>query len=239
MKEKSSDTILQSEALSKYILETSAYPREHVLLKELKEATTRKYKEWSAMCVPADEGQLISMLLKLMNAKKTLELGVFTGYSLLVTALALPEDGKVVAVDGDREAYEVGLAFIEKAGVGQKIQFVNSDIITALNHLLENGEEGTFDFIFVDADKKNYINYHEAVLKLVKVGGLIAYDNTLWFGTVAMSDQDLAASGLEPLECYRPNMEFLKTFNAVLAADSRIELALLSVGDGISLCRKI
>lgn len=108
-----------------------------------------------------------------------------------------------------------------------------------INGAWVQGEEGTFDFIFVDADKRNYINYHEAALKLVKVGGLIAYDNTLWYGTVAMSDQDLAASGLQPLEYYRPNMGFLKTFNAVLAADSRIELALLSVGDGISLGRKI
>lgn len=239
MKDKLPNTILQSEALTKYILETSAYPREHELLKELKEATTHKYKDRSSMCIPADEGQLISMLLKVMNAKKTLELGVFTGYSLLVTALALPQDGKVVAIDGNREAYETGLPFIEKAGVAHKIQFVNSDGITALNQLLHNGEEGTFDFVFVDADKRNYINYHELVLKLVKVGGIIAYDNTLWYGTVAMSDEDLMALGLQSAEYYRPNMEFLKKFNAVLAADSRLELALLSVGDGISLCRKI
>lgn len=98
--------------------------------------------------------QLLSMMLKVMNAKKTIEVGVFTGYSLLGTALALPDNGKVVAIDPDREAYEVGLAFIEKAGgVAHKIQLVNSDAVTAIDELLHDGEEGTFDFAFVDADK--------------------------------------------------------------------------------------
>ncbi|EYU25910.1 hypothetical protein MIMGU_mgv1a0130421mg, partial [Erythranthe guttata] len=117
MKDKFSCTILQSEALSKYLLETSAYPREHETLKELRNASAEKYQQLSAMNVPADEGQFISLLLKVMNAKKTIEVGVFTGYSLLVTALALPHDAKIVAIDPDREAYETGLPYIEKAGV--------------------------------------------------------------------------------------------------------------------------
>ncbi|KAH6777503.1 caffeoyl-CoA 3-O-methyltransferase, partial [Perilla frutescens var. frutescens] len=222
-----------------YILETSAYPREHEQLKELKEATIQKFKERSLMSIPADEGQFISMMLKVLNAKKTLEVGVFTGYSVLVTALALPEDGKVVAIDPDREAYEIGLPFIEKAGVAHKIQFLNSDGIPVLNNLLDNGEEGSFDFAFVDADKENYINYHELVLKLVKVGGIIAYDNTLWFGTVAMTEEDLMGLGPKRAENYRPIMVCLKDFNSFLVADSRIELAHLSIGDGISICRRI
>ncbi|GFP88380.1 flavonoid 3' 5'-methyltransferase [Phtheirospermum japonicum] len=236
MKDKFSCTILQSEALTKYILETSAYPREHEQLKELRSATVDKYQYMSAMNVPADEGQFISMLLKVMNAKKTIELGVFTGYSLLVTALALPNDGKVLAIDSDRDAYETGLPFIEKADVAHKIQFVDSDAMTAISKLLDNGEEGTFDFAFVDADKPNYINYHEVLLKLVKVGGIIAYDNTLWAGTVALVEKDLSH---ELIEKIGENRVHIKNLNAFLADDQRIELAHISIGDGLSLCRRL
>ncbi|XP_073310907.1 flavonoid 3',5'-methyltransferase-like isoform X2 [Primulina huaijiensis] len=210
MRENYMATILQSRALSKYILETSAYPREHEQLKEIRMATIDKYNIVSMMNVPADEGLLISMLLKIMNAKKTIEIGVFTGYSLLSSALALPDDGK--------------------------------------------GENETFDFAFVDADKVNYRNYHEELLKLIKVGGIIAYDNTLWSGTVAFSDdeemenhlrswrQELVGSE-EMLDgimdytraCRQPVLEF----NDFLAKDSRIELALISIGDGLTLCRRL
>ncbi|KAK4423943.1 Flavonoid 3',5'-methyltransferase [Sesamum alatum] len=233
MKEKFSCTILQSEALTKYILETSAYPREHEQLKELRKASVKKYQHMSVMNVPADEGQFLSMLLKIMNAKKTIEVGVFTGYSLLATALALPHDAKVVAIDPDKEAYETGLPFIEKAGVAHKIQFIGSDAMAAINNLLHNGEEGTFDFAFVDADKENYIKYHEQLLKLVRVGGIIAYDNTLWSGTVAASEDD---DMQDYLKGCRGHIMKLNTF---LAQDPRIELAQLSIGDGVTLCKRL
>ncbi|KAL8550697.1 hypothetical protein ACS0TY_009196 [Phlomoides rotata] len=229
-------TILQSEALAKYVLETSAYPREHEQLKELRNATIEAYHHMSEMNVPADEGQFLSMLLKLMNAKKTIEVGVFTGYSLLVTALALPKDGKVIAIDPDKEAYETGLPYIKKAGVADKIKFFNSDATTAMKEILDNGEEGTFDFAFVDADKENYISYHELLLKLVKVGGIIAYDNTLWSGTVALVEEDLSQEWIERIGVNRVH---LRSLNAFLAADSRVELAQLSIGDGLSLCRRL
>ncbi|KAL0364319.1 UNVERIFIED_CONTAM: Flavonoid 3',5'-methyltransferase [Sesamum angustifolium] len=212
MKEKFSCTILQSEALTKYLLETSAYPRENEQLKELREASVEN------------------------TNTETIEVGVFTGYSLLATALALPDDGKVIAIDPDREAYETGLPYIEKAGVAHKIQFIGSDAMTAMKEFLENGEEGTFDFAFVDADKENYINYHEELLKLVKVGGIIAYDNTLWSGTVALDDENLSQEWQERIG---ENRIFLRKLNTFLAADSRIELAHLSVGDGLSLCRRL
>ncbi|KAI3467694.1 hypothetical protein Pfo_024357 [Paulownia fortunei] len=236
MKEKFSCTILQSEALTKYLLETSAYPREHEQLKELRKASVEKYQHWSVMNVPADEGQFLSMMLKVMNAKKTIEVGVFTGYSLLATALALPDDGKVIAIDPDREAYETGLPYIEKAGVAHKIQFIGSDAMTAIKGFLDNGEGGTFDFAFVDADKENYINYHELLLKLVRVGGIIAYDNTLWSGTVALVEEELSQEWQEQIGV---NRIFLRNLNTFLAADSRIELAHLSIGDGLSLCRRL
>ncbi|TKY60799.1 caffeoyl-CoA O-methyltransferase [Spatholobus suberectus] len=133
-------------------------------------------------------------LLKLSNANKTIEVGVFTGYSLLLTALAIPDDGKIMALDPDRKAYEIGLPFIKKAGAEHKIDFIESPALPVLDKLLEDesmilllsrychnnpSNKETFDFAFVDADKDNYWNYHERLLKLVKIGGLIIYDNTL------------------------------------------------------------
>ncbi|KAF8018455.1 hypothetical protein BT93_H3366 [Corymbia citriodora subsp. variegata] len=226
--------ILASEALSKYILETNAHPRENEQLKELRQATVQKYQLRSLMNVPADEAQLISMMLKLMNAKKTIEIGVFTGYSLLTTALALPADGKIIAIDQDKEAYEFGLPFIRKAGVDHKIDFIQSDAFSFLNNLIADGkEEGTFDFAFVDAKKEDYIKYHELVLKLVKVGGVIGYDDTLWFGAVALSETDEME---DHRRLYRAQ---LREHNSFLAKDPRIECCLLSVGGGLTLCRRL
>ncbi|GMH12209.1 hypothetical protein Nepgr_014050 [Nepenthes gracilis] len=224
--------ILQSDALYQYILKTNAYPREHQQLKELREATAKIYDN-SRMNLPVDEALLVALLLKIMNAKKTIEVGVFTGYSLLTTALALPDDGKVIAIDMNKEYYETGIPFIKKAGVEHKIEFFHGNAMHALNDLIVNGKEaGSFDFAFVDADKVNYINYHEILLKLVKVGGIIAYDNTLWYGSVV-------APEILPTQDYRDSREALIVFNSFLATDPRIESSLLSVGDGLTLCRRL
>ncbi|XP_021813121.1 flavonoid 3',5'-methyltransferase-like isoform X2 [Prunus avium] len=225
--------ILKTPALLKYILETSCYPREHEQLKQLREATVEKYQFRSIMNVPVDEGLLLSMLMKLMNAKKTLELGVFTGYSLLTTALALPSDGKITAIDLNKEAYEFGLPFIRKAGVEHKINFFQLDAISVLNDLIINGnEEGSFDFAFVDANKDTYIEYYELLIKLVKVGGIIAFDNTLSSGSVAEPEEMVE-------ERLRPYRKHTRELNSFLAADSRIELAHVSIGDGLTLCRRL
>ncbi|KAK9117539.1 hypothetical protein Sjap_016486 [Stephania japonica] len=223
--------ILQSDALRQYILETSVYPREHEKLKQLREATLEYYGEGPCKMVPAEEGQFISMLVKLTNAKKTLEVGVFTGFSLLSTALALPEEGQVTAIDMDREAYEkVGLQFIREVGVEHKINFIQSDAMSALNEILNKGEE--FDFVFVDADKPNYLKYHEILEKLVKVGGVIGYDNTLWFGSVALPD-------VEVPEYLLVNRNALKELNSYLASDTRFEISQVPIGDGLTLCRRV
>ncbi|KAM1859725.1 hypothetical protein ACFX13_011992 [Malus domestica] len=225
--------ILKNPALLKYIFETSCFPREHEQLKQLREATVEKYPFWSLMNVPVDESLLLSMLLKVMNAKKTLELGVFTGYSLLTTALALPADGKITAIDVDKEAYEVGLPFIQKAGVENKINFCQSNAFTVLNDLITKGkEEGSFDFAFVDADKDSYMEYHKLLMKLVKVGGIIAYDNTLWFGTVAEPEENVENFA-------KQSRKHLLELNSFLAADDRVELAVVSIGDGLTLCRRL
>ncbi|XVF65458.1 hypothetical protein PTKIN_Ptkin09bG0251000 [Pterospermum kingtungense] len=173
------------------------------------------------------------MLVKMMNAKKTMEIGVFTGYSLLTTALALPEDGKILAIDPDKEAYELGLPYIKKAGIEHKINFIPSDAYPVLNDLVNSGEEGTFDFIFVDAMKNDYLKFHELTVKLVKIGGTIAYDNTLWYGSVAQPEDEVKD------EFLRPVRNAVVEFNSFIAADPRIESSIVSVGDGVTLCRRL
>ncbi|KAG5029390.1 hypothetical protein AAZX31_05G136100 [Glycine max] len=228
-------SILQSSALMKYIFETSAYPKEHEQLKLLRETTVQKCQENSEyiMNVPVDEAQFVSILLKIMNAKKTLEIGVFTGYSLLATALALPHDGKITAIDVNRKTYEIGLPFIQKAGMEHKIDFILGDALSVLNDLINDKHEDSFDYVFVDADKAEYIKYHELVLKLVKKGGIIAYDNTLYFGTVAMPEEDVK------WDILRQNRKPLIEFNNFIANDSRLESAIVSIGDGVTLCRRL
>ncbi|KAH9671872.1 Caffeoyl-CoA O-methyltransferase 1 [Citrus sinensis] len=153
-------TLLQSEKLYEYILETSVYPREPQCLKEIRELT---YKHpLSPMMTSPDEAQFFSMLLKLINAKNTMEIGVFTGYSLLATALAIPDDGKILALDITKEHYEKGLPIIQKAGVAHKIDFREGPALPLLDQLIQH------------------------------VGGVIGYDNTLWGGSVvAPPDADL------------------------------------------------
>uniref|UniRef100_A0A7N0RJH5 Caffeoyl-CoA O-methyltransferase n=1 Tax=Kalanchoe fedtschenkoi TaxID=63787 RepID=A0A7N0RJH5_KALFE len=224
--------LLKSDALLQYILETSAYPKEHEQLKALREATVAAYGPRAQMNIPVDEGMFFSMLLKIMNAKKTMEIGVFTGYSLLTTALALPEDGQAVAIDPDRQAYEIGLPFIQKAGVEHKINFIHSDAKPVIDEMVASGKTGCMDFVFVDAYKDWYQAYHEKITKLVKVGGIIAYDNTLLFGTVAMDESEVP-------EGRRASRQTTMEFNKFLISDPHVEVCQLSIGDGVALCRRL
>lgn len=226
--------LLRNDALHCYILDTNVYPREHEQLKKLREETNEKHA-MSVMSVPPEEGQLLSIMLKLMNAKKTIEVGVFTGYSLLATALALPEDGKITAIDIDRSAFELGLPFIKEAGVADKINFIESAALPVLDKTLQGvkGEEDLFDFAFVDADKPSYGKYHDRLAKLVKVGGMIAYDNTLWMGLVVTPDDPAIPSIFK--ECTNSVIEF----NKKLATDSRFEISQVPIGDGVTICRRV
>ncbi|POO00623.1 O-methyltransferase [Trema orientale] len=231
---KLSKGLLQSDDLYQYILETSVYPREAEPLKELRELTASHPK--ALIATAPDAGQLMSMLLNLVNAKKTIEIGVFTGYSLLLTALSIPQDGKIVAIDISRDDYEIGLPIIRKAGVEHKIDFTESEALPALDQLLEDPQNvGSFDFAFVDADKVNYCNYHERLMKLLKVGGIVVYDNTLWGGTVAMVADELA----EEPSWRLPYREYMIKLNKLLAADPRIQISHTPVGDGITICRRV
>ncbi|KAG0461114.1 hypothetical protein HPP92_021411 [Vanilla planifolia] len=235
--------LLKSEALHQYILDSTIIPREHEQLKRLRKETKARipkrqafffWGERALMNVPPEEGQLLSIILKVMNAKKTIELGVFTGYSLLATALALPKDAKITAIDISRACYEIGLPFIQAAGVEKKIDFIESDAVLALDKLIEEvKEDELYDFAFVDADKSDYWNYHERLIRLVRIGGLICYDNTLWLGTVAHPPDPQAPAFVNTVR------DMVVRFNEKLAADSRIELSQVCIGDGLTICRRI
>ncbi|KAJ0709830.1 putative caffeoyl-CoA O-methyltransferase [Helianthus annuus] len=223
--------LLQSRDLYEYILETNVYPREPEPLKELRALTASH--PGAVMGTAPDAGQMIGLLLKIIGAKKTVEVGVFTGYSLLLTALTIPDDGKIVAIDPDREAYEIGLPVMKKAKVEHKIDFIESKALPALDKMLENPDnEGSFDFAFVDADKINYINYHERIMKLLKVNGIMVYDNTLWLGSVARPESSV------PNFLREGRMSTIQ-FNKSLAADPRIEISTVPLGDGLTICRRL
>ncbi|CAM0946855.1 unnamed protein product [Alopecurus aequalis] len=226
----SSKTLLK-ESLYEYMLKTIVYPRENEYLRELR-LITREHTYGHMRSTP-DEALLLSLLVKMMGAKNTIEIGVFTGCSVLATALAVPEDGQVVAIDVSRDYFSLGLPVIEKAGVAHKIDFREGPAGPILDKLLsDEGNMGRFDFAFVDADKSNYGSYHDKLLSLVRVGGVLAYDNTLWGGTVAMPDDT-------PLrEEDREIRDSMMAFNAKIAAETRVDAVQLPVADGITLCRR-
>ena len=199
------------------MLDTSVLPHEPECMRELRLVTDKH--EWGFMQSSPDEAQLLRMLIKLMGARNTIEVGVFTGYSLLATALALPADGRVIAIDVDREYYEIGRPFIEKAGVAHKVDFREGPALDHLDALLADERNlGAFDFAFVDADKPNYVRYHEQLLRLVRVGGAIVYDNTLWDGTVALPPD-------APLSDHDRRMAAaMRDLNARLSVDGRVEV---------------
>ena len=193
--------------------------REAQILRELRAATARV--PHSGMQIGADQGQAMALLVKLMGAKRCLEIGTYTGYSALAVALALPEDGSIVCCDVSEEWTAVGKPFWKKAGVDHKIDLRIGPALETLKKLT-----GPFDFAFIDADKENYLNYYERCLELVRRGGLIAVDNVLWSGEVA---NPAAKDGMTVA---------LRKFNDRVHQDERVDLAMLSIGDGVTLALK-
>uniref|UniRef100_A0A6N2MES9 Caffeoyl-CoA O-methyltransferase n=1 Tax=Salix viminalis TaxID=40686 RepID=A0A6N2MES9_SALVM len=180
----------------------------------------------SRLAIPVDEGRFLSMLMRIMNPKRTLEIGVFTGYSLLSTALALPNESQI------EKLMKVDYHSFKKAGMENKIKFIQADAISVLNEMLNNDTQPEFDYAFVDDDKANNKHYHEQLLKLVKIGGMIAYDNTLWYGFVAKEEDEVPE-----------NMRAIRTaimeFNELISSDPRLEISQVSIGDGVTLCRRL
>jgi predicted O-methyltransferase YrrM len=217
----SNRTLTLDDTLYRYLLDVSL--REHVELAALREAT--KTHPRGRMQISPEQGQLMALLVKLIGARRTIEVGVFTGYSALAVALALPDDGQILACDISEEFTAIGRPHWQRAGVTHKIELVLAPALQTLDARLAAGEAGSYDFAFVDADKVNYDGYYERCLQLVHAGGLIAIDNTLWSGRVAApaQDEDTAA---------------LQRFNRKLHADERVDLALLPIGDGLTLARR-
>jgi predicted O-methyltransferase YrrM len=217
-------TLQIDDQLFQYVIAAHA-AREHPAQAALREATRRHVH--AGMQIGADQAQLMALLVKLLGARRTIEVGTFTGYSALAVALALPDDGRVLACDISDEYTRIGRPFWRQAGVEHKIELVLAPALHTLDARLAAGEAGAFDFAFIDADKSHYDAYYERCLALVRTGGLIALDNMLWNGDVARpargGDADTAA---------------LQALNAKLQRDDRIDHALLTVGDGLALARK-
>jgi predicted O-methyltransferase YrrM len=199
--------------------------REPEVLTQLRQETA--HQPLSNMQIAPEQGQFMAFLIKLIGAKKTLEVGVFTGYSSLVVALALPENGEVIACDVDEEYTQIARTYWEKAGVSHKIKLHLAPAVLTLENLLAKGEENSFDFAFIDADKSNYDTYYEQALKLVRVGGVIAIDNVFWDGKVADSQvQDNRTQAIRRL-------------NEKLHQDTRILLSVVPIADGLTLAMKL
>jgi caffeoyl-CoA O-methyltransferase len=204
--------------IARYIVEHSV--REPAVLKELREATAANPQ--AGMQIGADQGQFMALLVQAIGAKRCLEVGTFTGYSALAVALALPADGRIVCCDISEEWTAVARRYWKKAGVEHKIELRLAPALQTLATL-----QGPFDFAFIDADKENYGNYYERCLELMRRGGLIAIDNTLWSGAVADAKVRDATT------------RSLRAFNDKLHADRRVALSLLPVGDGLTLALKL
>jgi caffeoyl-CoA O-methyltransferase len=197
--------------------------REHPAQIALREAT--RTHPHAGMQIAPEQGQLMALLARLAGARRTIEIGVFTGYSALTIALALPDDGYVLACDISDEYTRVGRPFWEQAGVAHKIDLQLAPAVHTLDARIAAGEAGRYDFAFIDADKTGYDSYYERCLTLVRTGGLIVIDNTLWSGEVARPST-------------KPDTLALQALNAKLHRDERIDLSLLPLEDGITLARK-
>jgi len=214
------NTALDDE-LRAYLVAHSA--RETAAQAGIREAT--RSHPAAGMQIGPEQAQFLGLLAKLIGARRAIEVGVFTGYSALAVALALPEDGRLLACDISDEYTRVGRPFWEAAGVAAKIDLQLGPALATLDARIAAGESGRYDFAFIDADKSGYDAYYERCLVLLRPGGLIAIDNVLWGGSVARPAKDADTAALQAL-------------NAKIHADERVDMAMLPIGDGVTLARK-
>ena len=210
------------DALLGYIRSVAAPEPEY--LSRLREETARD--PLARMQITVEQGLFMGMLVRLMGARRALEVGVFTGYSSISVARALPDDGELIACDVSEKWTSVARRYWKEAGVEHKIQLHLRPAVETLDSLLAAGQAGTFDFAFIDADKVNYGAYYERALQLLRPGGLIGVDNVLWHGRVIdpkLHDEDTVA---------------IRAFNAAMREDSRVDQMMLPIGDGLTLARK-
>ena len=218
----SNKTFTLPDALYDYVLSVSL--REDPVLGRLRKETAKD--SMAVMQIAPEQGQFMALLVQLMGARKALEIGVYTGYSALCVARALPADGRLVACDISEPWTAVAQRYWREADVIGKIDLRLAPALETLDQLIQDGETGTFDFAFIDADKENYMAYYERVLELLRPGGLIAIDNTLWSGSV-----------IDP-SCQDPDTRAIRAFNKALHTDTRVHISLVPIADGLTFALK-
>ena len=219
----SNQSIGLSDSLYQYLLANSV--REPDILNKLR-AETAKHPLVNMQISP-EQGQLMGLLVQLIGAKKCVEVGVFTGYSSLAVALNLPDDGQIIACDISDEFTSIARKYWQEAGVNNKIDLQIAPALETLDRLLANGEAGSFDFAFIDADKNNYAAYYDRCFQLVRSGGLILVDNVLWYGRVA-----------DPAMDNDKRTQAIKQINQQIYHDDRVQISLIPIGDGLTIARK-
>ena len=218
----SNQTISITDSIYKYLCENSL--REDETLSSLRAYTYRMQQR--NMQISPEQGQFMQLLIKLMGAKNTIEIGVFTGYSSLCVALALPLDGKIIACDISTKYTDIAEKYWKDANVRDKIDLRIGPALDTLQKLIDKGLSNTFDFSFIDADKINYDNYYELSLKLLRPGGLIAIDNVLWSG-------DVVDERINDIDT-----ESIRSLNKKIYIDKRVDVSILPIGDGLTLALK-
>ncbi len=198
--------------------------REPAVLRRLREATAGH--DMAGMQISPEQGALMALLIELIGATRALEIGVFTGYSALAVAGAMGAEGRLTALDNNPAYTETAQRFWAEAGVAERIELRLGDAVESLAALRTEGREGNYDFAFIDADKAHYDAYYEHCLALVRPGGLIAIDNTFYMGRIA-----------EPAR-WRDSAPVVDALNRKIAGDERVTIAMLPIGDGLTLCRK-
>ena len=211
-----------TDAVHGYLLDHGV--REPEPLAALRDATSKL--EMARMQISPEQGGFMTMLVGLMGAKRAIEVGTFTGYSAACVALALPEDGELIACDVSEEWTAMGRPAWEALDVADRIDLRIAPAAETLEQLIADGRSASFDFAFIDADKTNYRVYYEHLLTLIRPGGLIAIDNVLWGGSVVDEANQ------------EPDTKAIRALNTFLATDPRVTISMLPVGDGLTLCRK-
>jgi predicted O-methyltransferase YrrM len=219
----SNQSIGLSDPLYQYLIANSV--REPEILAQLRLETAQH--PLMNMQVSPEQGQLMGLLVRLIGAKKCLEVGVFTGYSSLVVALNLPEDGRLIACDVSDEFTAIARKYWQQAGVNAKIDLHIAPALETLDRLLADGEAETFDFAFIDADKNNYAAYYDRCFQLVRQGGLILIDNVLWYGRV-----------VDPIMNEDKRTQSIDALNQQIYHDDRVDISLIPIGDGLTIARK-